>query len=124
MRLFNRICGVAYELALLLTLLLAILAPIHALSTRHFTLVEKTDASHAVITGDFTGMQAGTLLKLYRFNPDYKLALGDAHLESVQGSRAVISFDPAQLPYPVSPPDEYAYRTQAASFENRTLSGI
>jgi len=120
----NRISSILYELAVLLTLLLAVLAPMHAASTRHFTVTELLDTNHAVITGNFMGMRTGTPLKLYRFNPDYKLSLGSASLDSIRGNTATISFDPNALAYPVSTPSGYAYRTQATSFENRTLSGV
>lgn len=124
MKLFNKICTVAYELAVLLTLLLAILAPIHAANTRHFTVTEKVDASHAIISGDMADMQAGTLLKLYRFNPDFKRALGNAKLEEVRDTDALISYNPATLAYPVSTLGEYSYRTQATSFDNKILAVI
>lgn len=124
MHLCNKICSITYELALLLTLLLVILAPIHAASTQHFTVVQKIDARHAVITGDMQGMHEGTMLKLYRFNPYWKLKLGNAGLEEIHGTEALISFDPLLLSWPVSTPNEYAYRTQATSFENRELSGL
>lgn len=118
---FNKACSITYELALIFTLLVALLAPIHAHSTRHFTVTEKIDETRATIQGDTTGIEPGALLKLYRFNPSWKLALGTARVEEVRKDSALISYNPETLAWPIGTPDEYAYRTQAVFFQNNAL---
>lgn len=101
MRLINKICVAAYEIGLLGTFLLAILAPIHGQLTKHFDLIQTIDATHAKISGDVSAIPDEAELNIYRFNYDWKAKLGVAYLQSKSGNEAIISFDPKQMAWPV-----------------------
>ncbi len=101
MKALNRACRIAYELSLLGTFLLCVLAPIHASFTQHFTVMQTIDASHAKITGDVSTLSPGAYVNLYRFHSAWKSKLGSGLVESVSNGEAFISVDPAKMAWPL-----------------------
>jgi protein-S-isoprenylcysteine O-methyltransferase Ste14 len=100
-RILNRICQLVYELALVGALLLAIFASIHGHFTQHFSVVQTIDDSHAKIAGNFSNVEVGKKVNIYRFNYDWKPKIGAATIDSKSDDQAVISLDPAALAWPL-----------------------
>jgi len=101
MKILNKICGISVEVALLLTFALTLMAPVSALYTRHVVVSQTIDATHAVISGDVSGLKAGNTVPLYRFNPDWKVPIGEARIERVLKDGAEISIDPQTMRWPL-----------------------
>ena len=118
MRIAGKICGILFETALLLLLVLAIIAPLHAAFTRHLPLVETLDERRAVIEGDVSTLSPGDTLPLYRFTYNQKTTVGMAAVERTEGKTAIIHADPSQLRIGLS-----AVR-EAVVFDSAWVSGI
>ena len=118
MRIVGKICGILFETALLLLLVLAVIAPFHAAFTRHLPLVETLDERRAVIEGDVSTLSPGDMLPLYRFTYDQKTAVGMAAVERIQGETAIIRADSSQSRIGLS-----AIR-EAVVFDSAWVSGI
>ena len=105
MKWLNIFCSLALEIVFLLFFILVMFAPLHAAATRHFTVVQTIDSTHAVIAGDVHGLSAGSSLALYRFNHDWKSPIGNAHVERIGQGVAYITIDSAMaFPLGVSSP--------------------
>jgi protein-S-isoprenylcysteine O-methyltransferase Ste14 len=102
MRMLNRVCAVAYEVAFVLFFCLALMAPFHAGATRHLTMVRTLDASHAIISGDLRGLRPRDSLPLYRFNYNWKLPIGEATIDSIDSNTATISVDNSYMSWPIA----------------------
>lgn len=97
----NKVCSILYEVAFLLFFVLVILAPLHAAATRHLTVVQTLDSSHATLAGDMRGLAAGSSVALYRFNYDWKIPIGSARIESIAGQTAQIALYPNTMRWPL-----------------------
>ncbi len=96
MNALNRFCSVVYEIGLLGTILLCILAPFHGSLTQYFSVVRSVDASHVVVTGDPADLAAvpiGAPVDLYRFKSGWKSVVKSASVESKSESEMVITFE-------------------------------
>ncbi len=101
MKVLQKACSVAVEVTLLLFFVLIVLAPFHAMSTRHLTVSQTIDATLAEISGDVQGLERGDRVTLYRFNHDWKAPIGEATVEEVAPTSAKIRIDPRDLTWPV-----------------------
>ncbi|MBI5754431.1 hypothetical protein HZA40_04785 [Candidatus Peregrinibacteria bacterium] len=101
MRFLNKICLIAYEIGIIGTFLLAVLAPLHGQFTKHFDLIQTIDETHVKIAGDVSTIPEEAALNIYRFHYDWKAKLGVAYLQSKTDNEAVISFDPKQMAWPI-----------------------
>ncbi|MCE9541226.1 hypothetical protein K8R03_01550 [Candidatus Kaiserbacteria bacterium] len=101
MKWVNKACSVSYEVAFVLFFALAALAPLHGMATRHLTVVQTFDATHAAIEGDVSGLAAGDVVTLYRFNHDWKSPIGKATVETVTPQTARIAIQEGQMQWPL-----------------------
>lgn len=101
MKRLNVVCAVLVEISLLGAVLLAGLALFSGLETRHLTVTQTIDASHARLSGDTRGLAVGQRIPLYRFNPDWKLPIGEAKIDSISAAGAEVSVDPDTMRWPL-----------------------
>jgi len=101
MKTINRACSIAYELVFSMSFVLVILAPFHAMSTRHLTLAQSIDSSHAIIVGETWGLAVGEKVSLYRFNHGWKAPIGTARIESIGHNSAQIAVNPETMSWPL-----------------------
>ncbi|MBV9159862.1 MAG: hypothetical protein JO019_04670, partial [Candidatus Kaiserbacteria bacterium] len=101
MTLWNRACAIAFEVSFLLFLLLAVIAPFHAAATKHLTVVQTVDATHALIEGDVSHLSVGQRIALYRFNHDWKTPIGEAQVTHIGAGAAEIEYDASHASWPI-----------------------
>lgn len=101
MKAINLVCRVGFEIAIVLFVALALLAPLEAAQTRHLNVVQTIDTTHALIAGDTTGLKTGDDVPLYRLNSGWKAPILHATVEEVRDDSALIAVDLATMSYPL-----------------------
>ncbi len=101
MKVVNLACRIAFEIAMVFFVALAILAPFQAMTTRHLTVVQTIDTTHAVIAGDTSGLKAGDDVPLYRLNSGWKAPILHATIIDVSDDSATIAVDLATMSWPL-----------------------
>src|SRR3989344_2327986 len=112
MKTVNKVCSIAFEVTFVLFFVLIALAPFQGLATRHLTVIQSFDGTHAAITGDVQGLKKGDTVTLYRFNHDWKAPIGEATVELVSPITARIAVVPGEMQWPLG---RHGVVTQAAS---------
>jgi len=98
----NRIFYFFYELALLLTLCILFLAPIHMAATRHYNIDKILGPSRVSFTAqDTSSIAPGDVFPVYRFNPDWTSEIGSVMVDSISGHQVIASFDPNEFRWPM-----------------------
>lgn len=98
----NGCCRIGIELAFLLFGLFILIFPFHQAATLHFNVAHTTDSSHIIFqTHPKTKIDPGVKLPVYRFNPDWKMALGQVEVVQVQDGLIYCSFDPSRFRWPM-----------------------
>lgn len=97
----NTLCAVSYELAFVLVVVLALLAPIHALFERHLVVAETLSDTSALVRGDVRGLEVGDEVPLYRFNYQWKTPIGSSHVSKVGDGEVLIDIDEPSMSWPL-----------------------
>lgn len=102
MRLLNTVCSGLVEVALILVITLALIAPVHAAFTTHLPVVQSVDTAHAIIAGDVSHLTVGEAVPVYRFNYSWKTPIGTGYVDTIGTNVAQIHVDVAQMHYDLS----------------------
>ncbi len=98
----QRTCSVAYEIGLVLAALLLLLALLHRPAVWHADVERIVDARHIAVTyPNAAGLRADQTVPIYRFSGDWRMAIGQARVESVDGQTVLLSFDPGAMRWPM-----------------------
>lgn len=101
MKALNLACRIGFEIAIVLFVALAMLAPLEAIQTRHLNVVQTIDTTHAIIAGDVPSLQRGDDVPLYRLNSGWKAPILHATVEEVRDGSVLIAVDLATMSYPL-----------------------
>ena len=102
-RIMQKICSWMYELILLLALLVAAMAPIHAHYTAHINVAKTLDAGQIVFEDDHINdaLHPGDSIPVFRFNPDWQSKIGEVRITKIDGNKVFCSFDPKTFQWPM-----------------------
>jgi len=96
------VCRVVYELGLWFAVLLLLLAPIHRANTWNANIEKIIDATHVTVTyPNAARLTSGDQVPIYRFNPDWKVEIGRAIVERVDGDVVLLAYTPASFRWPM-----------------------
>ena len=101
MKRLNTLCAILVEGAMFAVVVLVALSLFSAFHTRHLTVVQTIDSEHALLTGDTAGVRVGEHIPLYRFNPDWKLPIGEATVVRTTPSGVEVSIDEGEMRWPL-----------------------
>jgi protein-S-isoprenylcysteine O-methyltransferase Ste14 len=90
----NSVCQFVYELALLLSLGVLVLAPFHSSAIKHYNIDRSSGSSTVGFSLSHTSIHVGDFLPVYRFQPDLTSELGHLKVSSIREGEAVASFYP------------------------------
>lgn len=76
-----------------------LLAVIHGACTSHVAIDRIVDGTHVAAT--FPGLRPGDEFPVYRFSGEWKSAIGQVVVESVEGERVLFRFDPTTFRWPM-----------------------
>ncbi len=95
-------CAVAYEIGLVLAAVLLLLALIHRPAVWHADVEKIVDATHVAVTYPHAvDLTVGQRVPIYRFSDDWRMEIGRASVESVDGQTVLLSFDPHAMRWPM-----------------------
>lgn len=102
MRLIDRICKHLYVLAMLLTVLVFGLTPLHASNTERGNVLRVRADNHLEVAAtDLPTAAVGDVTQVYRFNPDWTREIGFATVVERTADVVRLSFDPKTFAWPV-----------------------
>lgn len=103
MKIAQKACALAVEIALLLFVVLIVLAPFHGRATRHLTVTQTLEPTLVSVEGDAAALsiERGDRLTLYRFNHSWKAPIGSGVVEQITERGATLRIDPRDMSWPI-----------------------
>ena len=101
---FERLCRHAYELAILLGLLVLVFAPFHYRASRSLNVWRTLPGGQILLkTGEAQDLRlhAGDRLPIYRFSRAWETEIGRVNVASVAGEYILCRHDPAEFRWPM-----------------------